>query len=63
MDIEEYARLVARMRAKQKEFFGGRKTAQTVGEAKDLERRVDRATAEILDPPRSLFGAADRPPG
>lgn len=48
-EIREYANLVSQMREKQREFFDPkRRTASTLGQAKRLERQVDRATAEVL---------------
>jgi hypothetical protein len=51
------AELVQQMRLRQKEFFNPRtRTATTVGEAKVLERAVDKELAAILDvPPLTLF--------
>ena len=61
MDTEtvEFARLVQRMRAVQQKFFAGQKDGRTVGEAKDLEKQVNKATEAILYPPRSLFDGPD----
>lgn len=42
MSLEEFAELVRRMRAKQKEYFKKR-TPTLLAESKDWERRVDEA--------------------
>ena len=58
--LSMYAELVREMRAIQKRFFRGEKTAAVVRQAKALEARVDRATDAILNPPEpTLF---DREP-
>lgn len=50
MDALELARLVKRCREHQRRYFRER-TPQLLAECRDLERRVDRAVAEVLDPP------------
>lgn len=60
MNLPDFARLVARMRAAQRGFF--RSNPDTAArrkyleESKDLERRVDNAVREVLEQP-SLFGS------
>lgn len=62
MKVWEYADLVRRMREAQKRFFAGDKTGAAVGLAKQLERQVDAATAEVLNPPaRTLFDTPEEP--
>lgn len=56
-DLIKFARLVRDMRALQKRFFAGEKTAGVVRQAKDLERHVDRELARILDDQPRLFAA------
>lgn len=54
----DYARKVEAMREKQREFFDmKRRKNSTIGEAKALEREVDRLTKALLDEQPSLFGA------
>lgn len=50
MTLEELARLVADMREAQKRYFRT-KDVKFLNQSKDLERRVDKATADILNPP------------
>lgn len=57
MSIEEYARLVERMRKVQRRFFAGERSAAVVGQAKELEREVDKVTTEIVNP--GLFGRGE----
>lgn len=45
--IREYAALVREMRLVQRRFFGGERAVVTL--AKRLEKRVDEATADILE--------------
>lgn len=53
--IEELAGLARRMREAQRRYFRER-TPGSLEESKRLERELDRATAEVLDPrPPSLF--------
>lgn len=60
MTREELARLVASMRAKQSEYFRDRNPS-LLNVCRDLERRVDRAIDEILNPPQpGLFETSDR---
>ena len=54
-EIVEVARLVQRMRAVQQKFFAGQKDGRTVGEAKALEKQVDKAVKDILYPSLTLF--------
>jgi hypothetical protein len=59
MTLIELARLVRQMRALQKEFFttpANRRAPDLVGRAKAMERQVDRAVDEVLEPP-GLFGS------
>jgi hypothetical protein len=56
MRMVEFARLVRDMRAKQQEFFDPRaRRPSTLAESKGLERRVDKAVADILEGRRGLF--------
>lgn len=48
MTLAEYARLVQEMRRAQDRWFKGDKSAEALSHARDYERRVDRATAEVL---------------
>ena len=50
MNMQEYVKLVQRMRFKQQHYFRNRDRA-ILNECRDLERRVDEATATILYPP------------
>lgn len=57
----DYARKVAAMREKQKEFFDqSRRRPSTVGEAKTLEREVDKLTGALLDDRPGLFDDEER---
>lgn len=53
MSIKELAKLVRNMRAKQKEYFRTRQLS-VIEQSKRLEKQVDAAVAEILEPP-TLF--------
>jgi hypothetical protein len=55
--FNEFADLVRRMRQKQKDYFRTRNPV-TLGESKDLERRVD----ALLDPPPRTPGLFDGTP-
>ena len=60
MKLGEYAQLVKEMRAAQKEFFrtprdDEARRRDTVSRSKELERRVDRATEDILDTQAKMF--------
>lgn len=48
MSRDDFAALVAQMRAKQKQYFQQR-TSDVLLESKELERRVDRALQEIRE--------------
>jgi hypothetical protein len=64
MDVRELAELVRQMRRKQSDYFA-RRHVTTLKEARDLERRVDKALVEVLDgQARDLFqqGRGDLPP-
>ena len=50
---EDFRELVARMRAKQKEYFRTR-TTEVLRECKDLERRVDESLTQTTKTP-SMF--------
>ena len=50
MNMQEYVKMVERMRVKQRQYFRTRDTI-VLQECRDLERRVDEATAAILHPP------------
>lgn len=49
MTLEEFAKLVKRMRDKQKEYFRLR-NGTVLSESKNLEGHIDRAVEEILNP-------------
>lgn len=50
MDLEELAHLVTDMRAAQRNYFRT-KDVKYINQSKTLERQVDRAVADILNPP------------
>jgi hypothetical protein len=47
-DLVRFAKLVKLMRAMQKRYFDGERTATVVSQARDLERRVDKAVAWVI---------------
>ena len=55
MTAKELARLVKSMREVQKRFFAGERSSELIRQAKDWERRTDKAVAEVLDDRPSLF--------
>jgi arsenate reductase-like glutaredoxin family protein len=55
MTLDELAALVRQMRQAQNEYFRER-SPQYLNLSKELERRVDRAVADILDKQGTLFG-------
>ncbi len=55
MNIQELARLVHDMRNAQQTFFRDR-SRQAIDRAKQLEKQVDRAIADILSQQPRLFG-------
>jgi hypothetical protein len=59
MDLKALADLVRRMREAQRRYFAGRSTGDLEA-SKALERQVDAACREVLDPPQP--GLFDRPP-
>jgi hypothetical protein len=59
MTFTEYAKLVRDMRKAQSRWFRGDKSTEALNQARDYERRVDRATAEILAPPQSTLFPPD----
>lgn len=54
MTLDELAHLVKDMRDSQKVFFRDH-SPQALNQAKDLERRVDKACREIVDKQPNLF--------
>lgn len=65
MTIQQYARLVARMRNAQGALLGVPRGKQRVKEhlaSVDLEEEVDRATREILEAAQAVPFPGDRPP-
>jgi hypothetical protein len=63
MSEREYAELVGRMRAAQREFFRGSRTEAHLLRCKSLEGEVDRETARRLapPPPPTLFDGTPEP--
>jgi hypothetical protein len=65
MTIIPFARLVKEMRALQREFFTTKaadRPPDLVFRAKELEKRVDRAVAEVLGAAQpTLFGEEEEP--
>ena len=60
-DIVRLARLVREMRQAQARYFGGDRSRQAIGAAKDLEKRVDKAVGWVLDQHQAeLFPAGPR---
>lgn len=55
MNITELATLVRQMRDAQRTYFRER-SPQALNASKELERRVDRAVADVLDKQPKLFG-------
>lgn len=55
MNITELATLVRQMRDAQRTYFRER-SPQALNTSKELERRVDRAVADVLDKQQKLFG-------
>jgi hypothetical protein len=58
MTVRELAKLVAEMRAAQRQYFRLKSTA-TLDESIRLERLVDRAVREVLEQPRLLLHVED----
>lgn len=54
MKIDDLAKLVREMREAQRSYFTER-SPQWLSKAKELERRVDRAVADVLDKQGKLF--------
>ena len=54
MTLDELARLVRQMRDAQRAYFRER-SPQALSVSKELERRIDRAVANILDTQPRLF--------
>lgn len=54
MNLEGYAALIRQMRQAQNDYFRER-SPQLLSRAKELERRVDDVTAEVLDKQGTLF--------
>jgi hypothetical protein len=58
MTLQDLARLAEAVRGLQKRYFADRGNRTLLAECKDLERRLDRAVDEVLNPPQAgLFDA------
>jgi hypothetical protein len=61
-ELVRFAKLVSLMRSVQRAYFDGDRSPACIGQARDLERRVDKATRWILDHRQPKLPLGD-PPG
>ena len=59
MKLDELAQLVLQMRNAQRTYFRER-SPQALSVSKELERRIDRVVADVLDKQPKLFGQEEK---